>query len=156
MKAEIDFSEAPMQPGQPVSEAENRLKALFEEMDKNQLLFFDEAGKRIIELSTGLLGILFAVVAFGKDFPPQYLQDNLLLQVLVAGVLGFLVAALLGALITVQPRKYKHYEHNLTEMRNEWEKLFKVKSTWFRVASWLFFVGTGLLAVLIAVLVFSA
>ena len=144
-----------MQKGQPLSDSEKRLKALFDEMDKKQLDFLDQAGKRIIELCTGLLGVLFAVTAFGSDFPPPYLKDNLLTQILVAGVLSLLVAALLSAVLTVQPRKYKFYEHNLTEMRNEWEQLFTYKSNWMRRANWLFFAGTVLLAVLIGVLIFN-
>jgi ABC-type multidrug transport system permease subunit len=102
-----------------------------------------------------LLGVLFAVTALGKDFPPPYLKDNLLTQFLVAGVLVLLMAALLCAVLTVQPRKYKFYEHNLSEMRKEWVKLFTHKSTWLARANWFFFAGTLLLAVLIGVLVFN-
>jgi hypothetical protein len=153
MNKQNDNSDIPMQPGKPLSDSEKRLNALFDEMDKKQLEFLDQAGKRIIELCTGLLGVLFAVVAFGGDFPPPYLQDNLITQLLVLGVLALLVGALLCAVLTVQPRKYKFYEHNLTEMRREWIQLFTYKSTWMKRANWLFFSGTLLLAVLIAVLI---
>jgi hypothetical protein len=58
--------------------------------------------------------------------------------------------------LTVQPRKYKFYEHNLTEMRKEWVQLFTYKSSWMRRSNWLFFAGTLLLAVLIGVLIFNS
>jgi len=140
----------------PPTDSQERLNELFDEMDKKQFEFFDQAGKRIIELCTALLGILFAVIAFGDDFPPPYLEANPTSQWLAAGVLVLLVLALLCAVLTVQPRKYIFYEYNLTKMREEWEKLFKHKSTWLKRANWLFFSGTGLLAVLIAVLIFSS
>jgi hypothetical protein len=143
------------QMGELATDSEKRLNELFDEMDKKQLDFLDQAGKRIIELCTGLLGILFAVTAFGKDFPPPYLKDNILTQLLLTGVLVLLVGSLLCAVRTVQPRKYKFYEHNLTEMRAEWVKLFTHKSTWLTWANWLFFAGTLLLAVAIIVLIFS-
>jgi len=45
----------------------------------------------------------------------------------------------------VQPRRYDFYADNLTAMRAELEKLLAYKSRWYRVRSWLFFGGTGLL-----------
>jgi hypothetical protein len=143
------------QMSKPPTESQERLNELFDEMDKKQFDFFDQAGKRIIELCTGILGLLFAVIAFGEDFPPPYLEAKPFSQWLAAGVLVLLVLALLCAVLTVQPRKYIFYEHNLTKMREEWEKLFTHKSTWLKRANWLFFAGTGLLAVLIGVLIFS-
>ncbi len=155
MNAKPDY-DIPMQQGQPLTDAEKRLNALFDEMDKKQLDFLDQAGKRIIELSTGLLGVLFAVTAFGDKFPPPYLAGNPAGRGLAAGVLALLVGALLCAVLTVQPRRYKFYEHNLTEMRREWEKLFTHKAAWLTRANWLFFAGTALLALLIGSLLLSA
>jgi hypothetical protein len=156
MTTNLNDSDLPMQKGQSLSDSEKRLHTLFDEMDKNQLDFLDQAGKRVIELSTGLLGILFAVTAFGKDFPPPYLKGNTCVQILVVGVLAFLAGALLCAVITVQPRQYIFYEHNLTEMRKEWIKLFNHKATWFKRSNWLFFAGTVVLALLIGVLVYGS
>ncbi|HNT54663.1 MAG TPA: hypothetical protein PKG95_08115 [Anaerolineaceae bacterium] len=133
-----------------------RLKALFEEMNKQQLTFLDEAGKRIIELGTGLLGILFAVIAFGKDFPPPYLTANPLVQGLAVAVLVVLTAALLAGVVTVQPAQYRYNPDNVTFMKEELERITKHKSGWMRWATWLFFAGTALLALLIIVLVCSA
>jgi len=156
MNDQPDYSGIPMQPGEPLSEADQRLSALFAEMDKNQFEFLDQAGKRIIELSTALLGVLFAVTAFGDTFPPPYLVNAPFTQWLGVGVLGALVLALLCGVLTVQPRRYTHYESNLTEMRREWAGLFAAKAKWMRRAHWLFFAGAGLLALLIGALLLSA
>jgi hypothetical protein len=153
MSDHLAHPDIPLQPGEPLTDSEKRLQALFDEMESKQLDFLDQAGKRIIELCTGLLGVLFAVTAFGKDFPPPYLKGDPGAQLLATAVLITLVAALLCAVVTVQPRKYRFYEHNLTEMRREWVDLYTRKSDWLRRANWLFFAGTTLLAILIVVLI---
>ena len=145
----------PILPGKPLSDEHKRLLALFDEMKKNQLTFLDEAGKRIIELSTGMLGLLLAVTAFGKDFPPEYLKNNLDMQALVAVTLLAFVLALLAGVLTVQPRAYDSYEDNLTRMRQELQKIVAYKSRWMKAANWLFFSGAVLLALLIAVLILT-
>ena len=116
----------------------------------------DEAGKRIVELSTGLLGILFAVTAFGADFPPAYLQANPLRQGWVIAVLVALVAALLGGVLTVQPRSYRYSAHSLTDMRASLEAILAYKARWLKIATWLFFLGAALLAALVAGLVLGS
>lgn len=146
----------PILEGKPLNDEQKRLNALFDEMKKNQLTFLDEAGKRIIELSTGLLGVLFAVTAFGKDFPPPYLKANPNIQSLAILVLSFFVLAILFGVLTVQPRNYANYEYNLTHMRDESKKIISYKSFCMKVATWAFFAGTLLLAVLIGCLVLSA
>ncbi len=126
-----------------------RLKATFDELRKNQLTFLDEAGKRVIEMSTGMLGILFAVVAFGKDFPPPYLQ-NPLAQALAVLALALFFLALLAGFVCVQPREYRDYPDNLTGMRDELAKHTRWKARWFRAGSILFGLGAFCLACLIA------
>jgi hypothetical protein len=146
----------PILDGKPLTDEQKRLSTLFDEMKKDQLTFLDEAGKRIIEMSTGLLGVLFAVIAFGKDFPPPYLKGNPLAQGLGIGVLVTLILALLAGVLTIQPRRYESYESNLTKMREELGKIVAYKSTWMRAATWCFFAGALLLAILIGSLVLLA
>jgi cobalamin biosynthesis protein CobD/CbiB len=146
----------PIIKGKPLSDEHKRLIALFDEMRKGQLTFLDEAGKRIIELSTGMLGILLAVAAFGKDFPPPYLKANPFVQILVVCTLAAFVLAVLAGVLTVQPREYDDYEHNLTEMRKQLKQIVTRKARWMKVANWLFFTGTVLLAVLIGILILGS
>lgn len=146
-------SQPPILDGKPLSEEQIRLNALFDEMKKNQLTFLDEAGKRVVELSTGLLGVFFVVSAFGKDFPPPYLKANPNSQWLAIAVLAIFILALLFGVLTVQPRNYGYYEYNLTQMRKELDKIVGYKSFCMQVATWAFFGGTLLLAVLIGTLI---
>jgi hypothetical protein len=143
----------PILEGKPLSEEHKRLIALFDQMKKNQLTFLDEAGKRIIELSTGLLGVLFAVTAFGNNFPPPYLQANPLSRWLVVGVLLVFVLSLLFGVLTVQPRDYPYNDRNLTSMRDRLTDIVDYKSRLMKIATWLFFAGSTLLAALIAAVV---
>jgi hypothetical protein len=140
---------------QPTAE-EERLVELFAEIESKQLDFLDQAAKRIIELVTALLGILFAVIAFGSDFPPPYLAGNLVAKFLSGAALVCYLGALLVALWAVQPRDYKRYHHNLTEMREELHTMIADKARPLRVAGILFGVGSVLLAVLIGTVIWSA
>jgi hypothetical protein len=149
-------AQPPILEGQPLSEEQKRLHALFDEMKKNQLTFLDEAGKRIIELSTGLLGLLFAVTAFGKDFPPPYLSAHPARQGLAVAALTAFALALLFGVFTVQPRNYAYYEHNLTGMETELKKITTYKSRCMIAATWAFFIAALLLAVLVGALVLGA
>ena len=100
--------------------------------------------------------IMFDVTAFGKDFPPAYLKANPNSQWLAIAVLAVFVMALLFGVLTVQPCNYAFYASNLSEMRKELNKIVTYKSFCMRVATWAFFVGTLLLAILIGSLVLAA
>jgi hypothetical protein len=155
MKEKTDRSNIPMKPTEKLNPEEERLIETFDELRKGQLEFLDQAGKRIIELSTGLLGLLFAVVAFGDDFPPPYLAGNPTAQWEAVSVLALLVIALLAGVITVQPKRYKFPRADLGRMRQELETILTFKSRWMKVATWAFFLGTGVLALLIGTLILS-
>jgi hypothetical protein len=92
--------------------------------------------------------VLFAVIAFGKDFPPPYLQTTLP-RVLTIATLGAFLLAMLCSFIGVQPRDYQKFDHNLTEMRRELAKITSYKSCWFKWGSGLFVAGCVLLTALI-------
>jgi hypothetical protein len=142
--------------GKPPDDAQKQLVALFQKIEADQLDLLDAAGKRIIELTTALLGTLFAVVALGKDFPPSYLKSNAALQIaLVLALAGYLLAMLMG-MRTLQPRDYKLYRTNLTGMREELDKIIANKSGSLRVAGVAFWLASLLLALTIAVIVLSA
>jgi hypothetical protein len=104
----------PILDGQPPSDEQERLLALFDALERGQLEFLDQSGKRVVELSAGLLGVLFGVTAFGDKFPPPYLQDNGVIQGLVVAVLVSYLGAMLAALWALRPRRYPRYRHNLS------------------------------------------
>lgn len=146
----------PIYEGEPPSDEAKRLAAMFDELEKKQLEFLDEAAKRIVELCTGLLGVLFAVTAFGDKFPPPYLGASPIVQVLAVLVLALYFVALLAAVVALQPREYRRYQHNVTEMRRELDKIIRHKSGLLKVSGTLFVGASLALAVLIAALIFAA
>ncbi len=150
------MSVPPTYEGQPLSDSDKRLVALFDELEKKQIDFLDEAEKRIIELTTGLLGVLFAVTAFGDKFPPPYLAGNRPAQWAAVVTLALYIAAMLCGVVTLWPRSYRRYHHNLTRLGEELENITRHKSRWFTFASGLFVLGSLSLAVLIGAVIFSA
>jgi hypothetical protein len=146
----------PILEGRKPTAEEERLVELFAEIERKQLDFLDQAAKRIIELVTALLGILFAVIAFGNDFPPPYLAGNLVAKFLSGAALVCYLGALLVALWALQPRTYKHYHHNLTGMQEELQRMIDDKARPLRVAGILFGAGSILLAVLVGAIIVTA
>jgi hypothetical protein len=139
----------PILEGRPPTDEEKRLRALFNDLEKGQIDYLDQANKRVIELTTALLGLLFALIAFGQGFPPPYLQATLP-KLLALATLGAYLLTMLCAFLGVQPRDYDKYEYNLTEMRRELDKITGYKSRWFKWASILFMAGSILLTALIS------
>jgi succinate dehydrogenase hydrophobic anchor subunit len=139
----------------PVREFE-RLSALFETFEKNQVDTLDSAAKRIIELTTALLGVLFAVVALGSDFPPPYLSGNAALQNLTTLALILYVVAMLASVLCLQPRRYSLYTENLSRLREEYRRLMDYKRWTLRIAGVSFFAASTTLAVLIIAIVRAA
>jgi hypothetical protein len=140
---------------QPTAE-EERLVHLFAEIESKQLEFLDQAAKRIIELVTALLGVLFAVVAFGSDFPPPYLVGNPFAKFMSGAALVCYLGALLIALWAAQPRTYKHYHHNLTGMQEELQRMIRDKARPLRAAGILFGLGSITLGFLITAIILRA
>ena len=148
------MSEQPIE-GRPPTEAEKRLAALMQEMEKNQVDFLDAAGKRIVELTTTLLGVLFAVVALGKDFPPPYLKGNTAGQILALLTLFFYLAAMYLGMRTMQPRSYRLYRQNLSGMREELDIIIAYKSRSLKLGGVVFWLASLMLGLLIAVVILS-
>lgn len=146
----------PIYEGKPLSDHDEKLDTLFSELEKGQLEFLDQAGKRIIELVTALLGVLFAIIAFGKDFPPAYLAGNNVAKGLMLGAVFAYFLALLFALLMVQPRRYRYYPNNITRTEDELGKMMSFKVTGLRIAGGLFFIATFLLVLLIALIIVTA
>src|SRR5207244_9514664 len=120
-----------------------------------QLDFLDASGKSIIERIATLLAVLFGVTAFGSNFPPAYLKDNLLAKVLVIITLVLYLAAMGAGIWAIQPRYYRHYTYNVSRLGKELEKIIKHKMFWIRVASILFGLGSLALAALIISIIWA-
>lgn len=146
----------PIVDGEALSAEDQRVIALFDKLEEGQLDFLDQASKRVIELSTGMLAVLFGVIAFGNDFPPPYLVNNLLAKALIFLTLLGYIAALLAGVIAVQPKAYARSHHGLTRLRQELEKMLAYKTRWFRIGTALFFVASLLLMSLLVAIIWPA
>lgn len=143
----------PVYDGEPLQPEEQRVKLLFNEIRRDQLTLIDQAGKRIIELSTGMLGLLFTISAVGADFPPPGLRSTAPggLGLLIAAICAYILALLFGVL-TIQPQVYLHFEFNLTRMAAELDKMVRTKVRRMRLANIFFFIGTFMLATLVVLI----
>jgi len=142
--------------GREPTQEEKALTALFAEIEKGQIELLDGAAKRVIELNTGLLGVVFALTAFGNQFPPPYLQGNLFAKVGIVLTLICSLGATFFALQVVQPRDYSYNRYRLDEMRSTLADILRKKSWALRRAGFLFFCGSLALGFLIAALVLGA
>ena len=106
----------PIQDSQEPSEEGQQLVTIFTEMENKQLDFLDGSGKSIIERIATMLAVLFAVTAFGSNFPPAYLKGNLLAKVLVVVTLLLYLAAMGSGLWAIQPRYYRRYLYNVSRL----------------------------------------
>ncbi len=133
---------------EPVDDSDKRLVALFDDLEAEQLDFLDAAAKRLIELTTGLLGVLFAITTFGDKFPPPYLKDNDVAKGLAVITLVLYVVAMLMGMLAIQPRKYARYPHNLGKMREVFDDIRNDKVRWLWWGGIAFWLGSLMLAVL--------
>ena len=147
--------EIPIYDSQEPSEEGKQLVTLFNEMESKQLDFLDESGKSIIERIATFLAVLFGVTAFGSNFPPAYLKNNLPAKGLVIITLILYLAAMGAGMWAIQPRYYRHYTYNVSRLGKELEKITKHKMFWIRVAGILFVLGSISLAVLIVSIIWN-
>jgi hypothetical protein len=138
------------------TEESKRIITVFDDLEKKQLDFLDESGKSIIERIATFLAVLFAVTAFGNNFPPLYLKGNPPAKVMVIITLILYLAAMGSGIWAIQPRWYKRYQYNVTRLRNELDKITKHKMLWIRIAGLLFALGSVALASLIVFIIWTA
>jgi len=149
--------QVPIYDAEPETEVEReekqRLKTFFAEIEGKQPDFLDGEGKSIIERIATFLAILFAVTAFGGNFPPKYLVGNTWAKVLVIAILAFYLVAMGIAILAIRPRSYNLYRYNVTRMRQEWDRILAYKKRRVQLAGILFAMGTIALAVLIVTII---
>ena len=103
-----------------------------------------------------MLGLLFAVAAFGDKFPPAYINANPWAKWCAIATVALYMAALLAAVVGVQPRSYRRYEYNMTQLRRELNRMRGYKQAWFRIATFLLALGTLALALLLLIVLWQA
>jgi hypothetical protein len=138
-----------------LSSQQKMLVELFADLDSKQLDVLDNAGKSIIERIATFLTVLFAVTAFGSNFPPPYLRSNAYNKYFVIAILACYLSAMGAGMWALQPRQYKSYKNNLTEMNKEYERMVAHKKRWVEGAGILFALGSVALVALIIAIIWS-
>ncbi len=145
----------PLLEAEELDDSDLRLIALFDKLEADQLTFLDEAGKRLVELSSVMLGLLFAVIALGDSFPPAYLANQPRNQRLALAALALYLLALGTGVMVVQPRLYRRPTADLTLMRQELQRITDYKRNWFRLGAWLLAAASLCLAALVAAIILA-
>ena len=141
--------------GEP-SDEQKQVATFFRELQTGQLDFLDQAGKRVIELCTALLALLFGLLAFGDKFPPAYVAGYSGVKWMLIGALIAYMMAMVMAAWGIHPQAYDHYPNNITAAREELAKIVAFKAVWVQAAGVLFVLGSLLLTVTAGALVLAA
>lgn len=135
-----------MRPIGPESPEDRALREWFAKQEKRNLERLEDGAKTIVQLVTGLYGLLFAVLAISDH--PAYLGRPVVQWLGTLGMLAFFVA-LLSALVTLFPWRATFQEDNLSEMQRVNQQVLKRKLWGLGTALGAFLVGVCLLAVMI-------
>lgn len=127
-----------------LSENDERVEKLFDEMESGSLETLENAARQIITLSTALLGTFFGLLAF-KD-APAYL-GFVEIKVVGAMALTTFLFSLFFALRAVSPRRYDFSQASLTAKRKALDEMVKHKQYSLGWASWIFGIGAFLMLI---------
>lgn len=135
-----------------LSESDERLEKLFDEMESGSLETLENAARQIITLSTALLGAFFGLLAF-KD-APTYLGFVEIKIIGAIALIAFLLSLFL-ALRAVSPNPYEYPQASLTAKRRVLEGILLRKQTSVSWGSWFFGIGAFfMLAAALDILIF--
>ena len=138
----------------PETKADRELREWFDEQERANLTRLEDGAKTITQLTTGLYGVLFAVLAFSKDPTLAYLRDPIV-RWLCTLSLAAMFLALLAALMTTYPFRTAIEQDNLSSMRRALAAMRRRKLWSLRAALWLFLAGMGTLGTLIGWVLWS-
>lgn len=127
---------------------EKKLREWFEAQQLESPKMLDEAARLLIGLVTGLLGVLFSVLALAAEKLPVYVSLPLVRWSAAAAVALWL-AALLAGLAVVTPRAWRQKPGRPGTQRQTFEDILDWKSRWLRTAVIAFGLATVALATLL-------
>jgi hypothetical protein len=129
---------------------EKQMRRWFAKQTLGSLDTLDAAAKLVISLVTGLLTILFGVLAVTEDPLPAYLHGWAIRLLGVWCVLA-LLGALLFALVTVWPRRLKTDASRPRTQAEAFDELLDRKAGWLKAAEIAFGLGVFLLGLALIV-----
>jgi hypothetical protein len=130
----------------PERSDDRALRKWFSEQEKRNFDRLEDGAKTIVQLVTGLYGVLFAILAISNQ--PAYLRRPSVQWLGTSAMLAFFVA-LLSALVTLFPWRATFQENNLTEMGKVHQRVLRRKFCGLGTALVAFLVGVCLLALMI-------
>lgn len=134
----------------PETTEDRELREWFETQERGSIERLEAGAQTIIQLVTGLYGVLFAVLALSDQ--PLYLQRPVIQWAGTAGLCAFF-GALLAAMLVALPRRISYQKDNLTEMQQAYRRLLARKAALLRTAQLVFLLGTAcLVTVILAIL----
>lgn len=134
----------------PETPEDRELREWFESQQRGNIERLEAGAQTIMQLVTGLYGVLFAVLALSDQ--PAYLQNPIVQWAGTVGVCAFF-GSLLAAMLVVLPRRIGYQQDNLTEMQRMYGRLQGRKATLLQTAQIVFLLGTAcLIAVILAIL----
>lgn len=134
----------------PETPDDRELREWFESQERGNIERLEAGAQTLIQLITGLYGVLFAVLALSDR--PAYLQNPIVLWAGTVGVCAFF-GSLLAAMLVALPRRVSYQKDNLTEMQRVYGRLQGRKAALLRTAQIVFLIGTAcLVAVILAIL----
>lgn len=125
---------------------DRRLREWFAEQEQRNFERLEEGAKVIVQLVTGLYGLLFAILALSGQ--PAYLRTRVVQWLGTLGMIAFFVA-LLSALMTLFPWRCSFQEDNLSEMKRVNQRVLNRKFWSLAVSLGAFLAGVCLLALMI-------
>ncbi len=134
----------------PETSEERELREWFAAQERGNVDRLETGAQTIIQLVSGLYGVLFAVLALNDQ--PAYLQNSVVRWVGSIGVCVFF-ASLIAAMLVLVPRRMTYQHDNVTDMARVYRQLQGRKATLLRVAQITFLLGIGcVIAVILAIL----
>lgn len=134
----------------PETTNDQELREWFEQQERGSIERLETGAQTIIQLVTGLYGVLFVVLALGDQ--PAYLQKPVVQWAGTISVFTFF-GSLLASVLATLPRRVSYQQDNLTEMQQAYRQLERWKAGFLRVAQLMFLIGTAcLVTVILAIL----
>ncbi|MCE7984245.1 MAG: hypothetical protein DYG89_23975 [Caldilinea sp. CFX5] len=131
--------------------AEQQLLAAFAKIEEAALATLDEGAKQVIQLATGLLGLLLGALALGADTFAQALQAPLVKGCAILAVIALLVALLVAGWALL-PQPYTYRRASLSDKARDYEAILAHKANGMYAAFVAFGVGVISFALLLILL----
>ncbi|NCC32266.1 MAG: hypothetical protein EOM24_09610 [Chloroflexia bacterium] len=130
----------------PETTDERELREWLEKQKRGNIERLETSAQTIIQLVTGLYGVLFAVLALSDQ--PAYLEQPVVQWAGTVGVTAFF-ATLVMALFVLLPRRVSYETDNLSEMQAVYQGLLGRKAVLLQLAQGFFLIGMAALVVVI-------